>query len=271
MFKRKFRSRAPKRGRRRRIVLFMLFLMLLLTLQSYIYIERNVMPPLMNLAKVRLKQIATQSINAAISERIATGTNFEKLIEWQKDNNGKTSGFMLNYAEHMKITADTINTVQGLFDKLSTIPEHIPLGLALHSPILASFGPEIPVRLVPAGNVKVDLNTQYQNAGINMILVEVYIRIIAEVSVIIPFDSEPEIVETKLPISYLLVVGDTPMYYFDNKGNPLGNSAPLPPNVSLPDLKMSQGSAGAAQSGAVQGQAGDGTGTGTGTGAAAKE
>ena len=200
MYKRKFRSRGPKRGRRRRIVLFVIFLMLLFSLQSYIYIERNLMPPLMNLAKVRIKQIATESINAAITDRIATGTNFDKLIEWQKDNNGKTTGFMLNYAEHMKITADTINTVQGLFDKLSSIPEHIPLGQAMHSPILASFGPDIPVRLVPAGNVKVDLNTQYQNAGINMILVEVYIRIIAEVSVIIPFDSEPEIVETKLPI-----------------------------------------------------------------------
>ncbi|MNI89678.1 hypothetical protein D3C73_1471090 [compost metagenome] len=70
-----------------------------------------------------------------------------------------------------------------------------------------------------------------------MILVEVYIRIIAEVSVIIPFDSEPEVVETEIPVTYVLVVGGTPMYYMDNKGNPVGSSAPLPPSVSLPQIK----------------------------------
>jgi sporulation protein YunB len=189
----------------------------------------------MKLAAVRVKQIATQSINTAISDRIAQGTDFEKLIDWKTDKNGKITGFMLNYAEHMRITSETTETVQGLLNGLKEIPDHIPLGQALGSAILASFGPDIPIKLVPAGAVKVDLNTRYQNAGINMILVEAYIHIIAEVNIIIPFDSEPEIVETEVPVSYSLVVGDVPTYYFDNKGNPIGNE-PLPPNISLPNL-----------------------------------
>jgi len=74
-----------------------------------------------------------------------------------------------------------------------------------------------------------------------MILVEVYIRIIAEVTIIIPFDTEPEIVETDIPISYLLVVGDVPMYYYDNTGKPVGESAAEAPNISVP---LGQGSGG---------------------------
>lgn len=194
----------------------------------------------MNLAKIRVMQIATQSINKGISDQISNGTNFEKLIDWKMDKNDKVSGFMLNYAEHMKITSSTINTVQKLLDNLKSTKEHIPLGQAMGSVILASFGPDIPVKLVPQGAVKVDLNTRVQNAGINMILVEVYIHITAEVTIIIPFDTEPEIVETEIPISYVLVVGDTPMYYVDGKGNPVGNSGTLPPGINLPNLKMSQ-------------------------------
>lgn len=237
----RFRSRNPQKARKRRIFLFVVFLSALFSLQSFIFIEKNLKPPLMNLAKVRIKQIATQSINTAISDRIARGTNYEKLIEWKTDANGKISGFVLNYAEHMKITSDTISMVQSQLTELKGIPEHIPLGMAMGSAIMASFGPDIPIRLVPAGSVKVDLNTRYQNAGINMILVEVYIKIIAEVTVIIPFDAEPELVETEIPISYVLVVGDTPMYYMDNKGNPVGSSSALPPNVTLPNLKMTPG------------------------------
>jgi sporulation protein YunB len=260
----KWRSRNPRSKSRKRRYLFVMILLTLFSMQSFIFVEKNLRPPLMNLAKIRLKQMATQSINAAIADRIAQGTNFDKLVEWKTDNKGKVSAFMLNYAEHMKITSDTISRVQTLLDGLKTMPEHIPFGQAMGSTILASFGPNIPIRLVPAGAVKVDLNTRQQNAGINMILVEVYIRIVAEVTIIIPFDTEPEIVETELPISYLLIVGDTPMYYVDNKGNPIGSSNPLPPNVSLPNLNMSP--SGDGTSATSTGKAGELEGTGTGSG-----
>lgn len=219
------------------LVIFSLF-----SLQTFIFVEKNLRDPLMNIAKIRIKQVATEAINTSITNNISQGADFEKLIDWKTDHSGKIAGFMLNYAAHMKIASDTIKTVQSTLDSLHQIPDHIPLGEALNSAILASFGPEIPIKFVPAGAVKVDLNTRQINAGINMLLVEVYIRIIAEVTIIIPFDTEPEVVSTEVPISYLLVVGDTPMYYVDNKGNPIGNSDPLPPNISLPDTqKQSNG------------------------------
>jgi sporulation protein YunB len=243
MQRRRFHSRAPRKGRKKRIFLFLVFIMMLFALQSFIFIEKNVKPPLMKLAKVRVKQIATQSINSAITDRLSRGTNYDKLIEWQRDNNGNVSSFVLNYAEHMRITAETVNTVQDRLLELKSMPEHVPVGQAMGSALLASFGPDIPVKLTPVGSAQVTLNTRVQNAGINMILVEVYIKVIAEVSVIIPFESDPEIVETEIPVTYVLVVGGTPMYYMDNSGNPVGSSAPLPPSVSLPQLKIPAGTA----------------------------
>lgn len=239
MRRRRWRSSPTGKSSRKKKLILALLLFFLFSLQAFIFIERNLRPPLMSLAKVRIKQIATQSINSAIADRISEKTNAEELMDWKMDSSGKIKGFMLNYSEHMRITSDTINTVQKLLDGLKTLDEHIPLGQALNSAILSSFGPEIPVRLVPVGNVKVDLSTRVQNAGINMILVGVYVRIIAEVTVIIPFDTDIEIVETEIPISYSLVVGDVPTYYFDNKGNQVGsNKDAIPPNVTLPNLKM---------------------------------
>jgi len=144
------------------------------------------------------------------------------------------SGFMLNYAEHMRITSQTIGTVQQTLDSVGNIPERIPIGQALGSTFISSYGPRVPVHFEPIGTVKVDLNTRQQDAGINMILVEVYIRIEAEVSIIIPFDTKPEKVITEIPVSYLLVVGDVPMYYYDNKGQPVGQSASQAPSIAIP-------------------------------------
>jgi len=189
--------------------------------------------PIMHLASIRVKQLATESINEAITSQVANTDQVDRLIDWKMDGNGKVSGFMLNYSSHMKITSDTIATVRNTLEEVSHLSETIPLGQALGSPILASFGPRIPIKLEPQGDVKVDLSTRKQDAGINMILVEVYLRVKAELAVVVPFDMEPQSVETEIPVSYLLVVGDVPMYYYDSKGNPVGNQAGAP-NIALP-------------------------------------
>ncbi len=197
-------------------------------------------------AKIRSKQIATEFIRDAITERISQNTNFDKLIDWRTDSTGKVKGLMINYAEHTRITADTIDVTRRLLHGLKETKEYIPLGQAMNSPILASFGPHIPIRLIPAGDVNVDLKTRSQNNGINMVVVEVYVKIVAAVTVIVPFDSETEIVETELPLSYSLIVGDVPMYYFDNKGNPVGSASGAPPSGSVPNLPFTPSAAPAA-------------------------
>ncbi|MEF3304376.1 sporulation protein YunB [Paenibacillus sp. GYB003] len=263
MLRRGWRSRPAKKGRRRAFFIALL-IFFLFTLQSFVFIEKNLRPALQHVAMLRVKQVATQSINTAITEQISRGQSFDRLIDWRTDKNGKITGFMLNYGEHMRITSDAINTVQSVLNELKEIPEHIPVGQAMDSAIIASFGPKIPIKFTPVGAVKVDLSTRQQDTGINNILVEVYIRITTEVAIIIPFDSEPEVVETEIPISYVLVVGDVPMYYYDNKGNPTGKSSSAPPSIAIPQIKQdiakpeagASGAAGAAD-GAAKGKSGN--------------
>lgn len=229
-----------KRGTWKRGLLITLVLLLIITVPAFVFIEKNIRQPLMHVAKIRIKQVATQAINGAITEQVAERAASEELIEWKMDSKGKISGFMLNYNEHMRITSSTIETVQSTLSDLQHMPEKIPLGHALDSAIISTYGPKIPVTFEPLGAVKVELNTREKNAAINMVLVEVYIKVITEVAIIIPFDTEPEIVEAEIPISYLLVVGDVPMYYYDSSGKPYGDTAPQAPNISVP-LHSGQG------------------------------
>jgi sporulation protein YunB len=234
-------------------------------MQGFAYVDKKMKPPIMHLAKIRVKQIATEAINKAITAQVAEGKTTEGLIDWKTDTAGKVSGFMLNYNEHMRITASTMNVVQSTLQNVHMLKEKIPLGQALGSPVLASFGPSIPVRIEPQGAVKVDLNTRQQNAGINMILVEVYIHIIAEVAVVVPFDMEPETVDTEIPISYLLVVGDVPMYYYDNQGKPVGSNGSNAPAIALPSGQAGVSNGGNGHTGNGGGGTSSNNGSGTGT------
>lgn len=267
MMRKKWRSRRrrpkPPSGKRKVWVIVLLVSAFCL-MQGFAYVDKKMKPPIMHLAKIRMKQIATEAINKAITAQVAEGKTTEGLIDWKTDTEGKVSGFMLNYNEHMRITASTMNVVQSTLKNVHMLKEKIPLGQALGSPVMASFGPSIPVRIEPQGAVKVDLNTRQQNAGINMILVEVYIHIIAEVAVVVPFDMEPETVDTEIPISYLLVVGDVPMYYYDNQGKPVGSNGSNAPAIALPSGQTGVSSGGGSGhtnngSGAAQGNGGSGT------------
>lgn len=220
---------------RKKIWMIAILIMLFFCIQTYIYVEKNIKPHLLSLASFRLKQISTETINSAITQRIANTTDLRDLVDWKLDANGDISGFSLNYAQHLKIAADTVEHVEQLLQQLSKRPERVPLGLALGSTIFASSGPDIPIRFEPLGHAKVELKSRERDAGINMLLVEIYMQIHAEVMMIIPFHTQPEVIALDVPISYMLVVGDVPMYYFDNKGNPagIGNPAGVP-NISLP-------------------------------------
>ncbi|QUL54110.1 sporulation protein YunB [Paenibacillus tritici] len=226
------RGRKPRR--RGRFWIIVSLLLILAVLQGLRYVEQHLKPPILHLAQIRVKQIATESINKAITSQVADGGNAEALIDWKTDKNGKISGFMLNYKEHMRITSQAAEVIQSTLQELHNQTEYIPLGQALGSPLIASYGPDIPIKIEPQGAVKVELNTRQQNAGINMILVEVFIHIVTEVAVVIPFDMEPQVVDTEIPVSYLMVVGDVPMYYYDNQGQPVGENGSSAPGIAIP-------------------------------------
>jgi sporulation protein YunB len=246
--RRRFRSQSQKPFSRKTIFLITIIVTLVMSLQSFIFIEHNLREPLMSVAQIRVKQIATDAINEAISNQIAHRAEMEQLVDWRTNYSGDVTGFMLNYAEHMKISSQVVDIVKNTLESKVHTTERIPVGQALDSAILSSFGPSIPIRFESAGAPQVDLGTRREDAGINMLLVTVFVRITVEVMIYIPFDTKPEVVSTEIPISYILVKGDVPMYYFDANGNSYdapGGAAGgmIPPAVAFPQGQAAGGGA----------------------------
>jgi sporulation protein YunB len=227
-------TRPRKRMKRRHFWLLMLLLIVLATFQSLLFLDKYLRDPLMFLAKVRITQIATEAVNQAMMDNIASGADSSKMVQWKTNEAGKITGFLIDYKEQMNITAQTIKVVERTLQEQAGLYEKIPLGHALNSPFISSIGPSVSVRFHPASAVQAEVRTRQSSAGINMLLVEVYVHIKTQIAVVIPFDQEPSTLETDIPLSYMMVVGDVPTYYYDGKGNPVGNGAAQAPALSLP-------------------------------------
>jgi sporulation protein YunB len=190
----------------------LVWLLLLASLATWLYMERHMKPIIMHHATITITQTATKAINTAITEQVAHDKTFSDLVDWHTDATGKVSGFNLNYMQHMRVTAQTVQIVQTTLDQLQKEKQQVPLGQVFDSVFLNAIGPSIPIQFQPVGAVKVDLLTRQKNAGINMLLVEVYIRVTVQMTVMIPLDAKMQTVKTELPISYMLIVGDVPNY-----------------------------------------------------------
>jgi len=217
--------------KKRRLIFFSLLISFFLFFQTFLYIEKNLEPILVSIAQARVKQIATNAVNDAISKKIAQNTNFKDLIEFDYDNNGIIRAATFNYSEYARIVGEATARVELTLNELEKLKERIKLGAAFESELLADIGPEIPISIVPIGSVEVMPRLYFQDAGINGVIMIVLMDIKAEVQVVIPFVTEPTVIKTSIPIAQSTIFGEVPQFYYDGKGTYYGTNPSSSPNV----------------------------------------
>ena len=231
-------------SKRVKILCYMLIFICIIFL-LFVYIESQLEPILINIAKTRVKQIATNAINDAISAEIAKKTNFTDLIQFESDESGNVRAAIFNYSEFASIVGETTRRIEETLNDLEKLEESIKLGAVLKSDLLANLGPEIPISIIPVGSVQVSPRAEYQNAGINVVIMTVLIDIQAEVHVVIPFVTELTVIKSSVPIVQSQVFGDVPQFYYDGKGTyyeNTGSSNNLPiqifPETIIPNSQI---------------------------------
>jgi len=201
-----------------------LFIFFILLIQTLVFLEKRLAPTLLILASQKAEQLAKEAITDAVTKRISQqGVDFNQIVMIEKDNEGRIQAYQFNYREYARIVGETTARVQNRLKEFESekVDRTIPLGLATGNSFLAQMGPELPVTFVPIGSVKTRLETELDEAGINMVLATVYIFVEVDLRIVIPFATEEKTVTTKIPITHSLIIGDVPQYLYNNpEGKP---------------------------------------------------
>ena len=91
----------------------------------------------------------------------------------------------------------------------------IPMGVIFNNPLLANFGPKVPVKLTLMGEVISNVETKITNYGINNALIETSINLKLTEKVLLPISSKSIDVEYNIPLSLKMIQGNIPKYYFN--------------------------------------------------------
>lgn len=212
----KMRAAGKRRRLKKRNIFFILsVLFLVLMIQTFWYIDKRIEPIVKDYANLTVKEIATDVIENAINNKIAKNTEFTQIFITNKDAQGRIQSITYDTQAASRIQSQATIQLQESFENLSTHTFTVPLGAALGSSILATYGPDIPITLVPEGAVEVELIPELTDKGINNVLLTIYLRIKTIVKVVIPFSSETATIDHKVIIGQEFIIGDVPTYYFN--------------------------------------------------------
>ena len=175
--------------------------------------------PLFNkYSRLETKKIISSLVNSSVTEYIKNNTDKDKILITTTDNNGNIKSIDFNTVEVNRILVGTSKIVEKNLKELEKSKKSIfelPSGIIFGDGIMVNIMPKIPIKLELIGNIICYINTDIKNYGINDALITIYINVVAEEKILLPFSSTTTKIETNIPIVMKLIEGDIPSYYMD--------------------------------------------------------
>lgn len=190
------------------IVLAIVFSLLVIN-----YFSHKLNNVLMPIAQSEARKYMTIIINEATD-----GIKFDgKLFDFEKSNDNEIRMVNYNSYEATKLINEITYNIQNKLSygngEYNFIISQIPFGTIFNNGLMRNFGPNIKVRISLIGDVISELQTEVKPYGINNALVEVRVRIDAQVKVILPLTSKEMRITNIIPISINIVNGSIPEAY----------------------------------------------------------
>ena len=201
--------------------LLMLFILIILfSLIMVYYISNKVMPSLLIYTENIVKEEGITLVSENITDKVINILDKEDLFYIDKDNEGNIESIDYNSKVVNEIIKESSEVVQDNFNKYknenNNIIAYVPVFFGSNNIFLENLGPKVPIKLVLDGNVITSLETNVKEYGYNSALIEISIRIEANVEVILPFKTKKEKIVNNIPISIKIVQGNINSIFTDN-------------------------------------------------------
>ena len=111
------------------------------------------------------------------------------------------------------ITSKLLIEIQNTLNNDYPAKLYIPLGSLTDYYLLSSFGPQIPISIIPISIVSCEMEEAFESAGINQVLHKIQLKIGVDMHYRGYTLDERERIETTVPIAETIISGTVPQYY----------------------------------------------------------
>ena len=209
------RIRWPKKlnsKKGKRMLKVIIILMIAFTVAKIIL--DSILPVFDKLCEEKAMSIATIISNNKATEVMAEHT-YDELFTIEKDNNGNITMIKSNVIPINEIISDVAVRIQEELEKREDDTIQIPLGSVTGFKLLAGSGPNINIKIVPAGSVKTDLRSEFVAQGINQTLHRIYLQVDCQVTIVTPYDEISKEISNQVLLIENVIIGNIPSTYLN--------------------------------------------------------
>ncbi|MGI5911909.1 MAG: sporulation protein YunB [Syntrophomonadaceae bacterium] len=210
--------------KRRRLVLLLIVILVLVTT---IYIDFKIKSSVLQLAKSQAQLSETAAINRIVNEKVVNTIGYQELVSVHKDEQGKIVMIQPNTIMLNQIMTRTVIEIANSINQMREDCIRIPVGQLLGPSFIAGYGPKFNVKIIPSGEVYVNVLNKFDQAGVNQTRHLIYFKIDSNIKIAVPYLDEEIHVSTIIPLAETIIVGEVPKAYLNFSGEKNDKLYPL--------------------------------------------
>lgn len=204
------RRRRIYSGRRSHRLLWMGILLLI----GVVVFDFSMRPVITSMSGYQAKIAVTGIINQAASDIFdSMESDYEDFVTIQTNSEGNITSIETNTTGINKVQTELTQKVIEALVANEQQAVFIPIGTLLGIQLFSGRGPEVEIKIIPVGSVKVVTESRFSSAGVNQTLHQVVVSVEANAMAIVPGYSTEVEVHTEYILAETMVVGTVPESY----------------------------------------------------------
>ena len=160
--------------------------------------------------QIAVHRIIQQAVLEVLEE---DDLRYQSFVTLQQNVRGETTALTTNTVQINRLQAQLLEKILDSLQANREMRVTLPLGTLLGSQFLAGRGPDVTLRLIPAGTVKTRIINQFDEAGINQTAHQIMMDVIIVMTILTPAGPESVRVVSSVVVAETVIVGNVPQSY----------------------------------------------------------
>ena len=193
-------------------------LAIIITAAAFIYVDLRLRPAVITVAQYHIQSLINKAVNnAIISVMDKTQYSYDDLVEINRNSADEIVSVNYNSLHINKLRSELIKVSIEETQKIPVSYVYIPIGNITSIDILQNKGPKLKFTVTPSSYVEAEVESVFQNTGINQINHQIFITVKVTANALIPNYSTSVYSENKVCVAETVIIGKVP----DSIGNNL--------------------------------------------------
>ena len=206
-----YRRRNAKPLHRYCLILTVLFVLVAVAA----YTNNTLSPYVMQITEIKTRTLVTETINRTIGEEFGGKVKYSDLSIIKRDDKNRITSIEVNTVKLNEMAARITSQLQN---KLSTLQEEkvaVPIGALTGIPIFSAEGPDVYIKILPAGKVDVEFVSEFSSIGSNQTRHRIYLEVNTRVGLAVPMVKKETNIISSIPVAETVILGNVPEPYIN--------------------------------------------------------